>query len=93
MSHTGPTLASKLILICFLATTYKARTEGGSFYATGKYGYARAAEIMNSKSSNDFRWCLKITSKRWISVGIASTMVGFKVYSEKSIKLEFGLLD
>ena len=72
MSHTDPTLASRLILICFLATTYKALTEGGSFKATERRGYARAAEIMNSKSLNDFRWCLKITG--WIYVGIASTL-------------------
>ena len=74
MSHTDPTLASQLILICFLATTYKALTEGGSFKATERRGYARAAEIMNSKSPNDFRWCLKITGLGWISVGIASTL-------------------
>ena len=47
---------------------------GGSFEATDYYGYARAAEIMNSKSSNDFRWCLRITGRTWICVGIASTL-------------------
>jgi len=66
--------ADKWILEWDASTTYKARTQGGSFEATGSWGYARAAEIMNSKSSNDFRWCLKITGRWFVSVGIASTL-------------------
>ena len=81
VSHTDPTLASQLIFIRYLATTYKDRTEGGSLKATDYYGYARAAEIMNSKSPNDFRWCLKITGQ-WISVGIASTLQRTDKYIE-----------
>ena len=33
--------------------------EGGNFKPAGKYCYAQATEVMNSKSSNDFRWSVR----------------------------------
>ena len=39
------------------------------------YGYVRATTMMNSKSSNDFRWSVRLTQAdtgRWLGLGIAS---------------------
>jgi len=73
---------TKWILEWDASTAYDARTEGGSFEGTEEYGHARAAEIMNSKSPNDFRWCLKIACGWRISVGIASTLQRIDEYIE-----------
>ena len=48
--------------------------EGASFITTYNYGCARAKEIMNSESANDFRWSVRITSAAWIFIGIASKL-------------------
>ena len=46
--------------------------EGASFITTYNYGCARAKEIMNSESANDFRWSVRITCEENIYIGIAT---------------------
>ena len=78
-----------MIHICFLADKFYAAVQGGSFYATETYGYARATVTMNSKSPNDFRWCVEVTGGLWISIGISSGLrqvnEGIEDYDEKAI--------
>ena len=78
-----------MIHICFLATKFGADVQGGSFYATETYGYARATVIMNSKSHNDFRWRVEVTGGLWISIGISSELrqvnEWIEDYDEKAI--------
>ena len=64
---------TKLTLF-FLATLFHALVEGASFKSTADRGFVRAMEIMNSKSSNDFRWSIRITDDPWIGIGIASKL-------------------
>ena len=43
--------------------------------ATDDYGYARATEVMNTKTFHDIRWSVKITSREsWIDIGIATKL-------------------
>ena len=48
--------------------------DGGCFRPAQNYGYVRATTMMNSKSSNDFRWSVRLTgdTRKWIGLGIAS---------------------
>ena len=48
--------------------------EGGCFRSARHYGYVRATAKMNSKSSNDFRWSVRLTgnARKWMALGIAS---------------------
>ena len=47
--------------------------KGGFFESTYRYGSARAVEVMNSKSANDFYWSLKCDFKEDACyIGIAS---------------------
>ena len=48
--------------------------EGGSFKTTANRGFARAMEIMNSKSSNDFCWSVRITDDQCTAIGIATKL-------------------
>ena len=57
-----------------LVTSCNATVEGESFQSTEQAGYARATEIMNSESVNDFRWSVRITNDEKIYVGIASKL-------------------
>ena len=66
--------------------------EGGSFSPAQAGGYVRATEIMNSKSSNDFRWSVRLTDSGWIGLGIASNVLvqnelseTFNYYDENAI--------
>ena len=52
---------------------YKATVEGGSFKSKD-YGWANNTQKMNSKSSNDFRWSVKLIAGVWIGIGIASNL-------------------
>ena len=51
-----------------------ATVEGGDFKATEDQGYARATEIMNSKSTHDYRWSIRIIGDESIYIGIASKL-------------------
>ena len=57
-----------------LGAGYNATMEGGCFRSAKNYGYVRATTMMNSKSSNDFRWSVRLTGNtcKWIGLGIAS---------------------
>ena len=56
-----------------LGARYNATMDGGCFRPAQNYGYVRATTMMNSKSSNDFRWSVRLTSGgKWIGLGIAS---------------------
>ena len=44
----------------------------GSFRSAQDQGYVRATAMMNSKSSNEIRWSVRLTSGGWIGLGIAS---------------------
>ena len=53
--------------------------DGGCFMPDQNYGYVRATTMMNSKSSNDFRWSVRLTQAdtgnvkvRRLGLGIAS---------------------
>ena len=46
--------------------------EGGSFRSAQDEGYVRATAMMNSKSSNDIGWSVRLTDNKWICLGIAS---------------------
>ena len=47
--------------------------DGGSFRPAEDFGYVRATAMMNSKSSNDFRWSVRITDDvSLLCLGIAS---------------------
>ena len=51
--------------------------EGGNFTIRGEkytYGIARAKEIMNSKSSKESRWSVKINTSRWLATGIGTKL-------------------
>ena len=71
---TTHSLESYQTNLIFLATIFDATVEGGSFKTTKDNGFVRAMEIMNSKSSNEFRWSVKITDDAWIAIGIASKL-------------------
>ena len=58
----------------FLVTAFFATVEGGVFKATEARGYARATEIMNSKSTHDYRWSIRIIGQESIYIGIASKL-------------------
>ena len=47
--------------------------EGGSFKSED-YGWAKNTEKMNSKSSKDFRWSVRLNAGTWIGIGIASKL-------------------
>ena len=49
-------------------------TRDGVFMATEEFGFARARQIMNSKSPNDFRWSVYCDSGYWYDIGIASKL-------------------
>ena len=70
--------------------------EGGNFttrhpdhYGNYKYAVARVKEIMNSKSSNESRWSVRINEKRWLATGIATKLQRIdemiKSYDENAI--------
>ena len=46
--------------------------EGGSFRSAQDEGYVGATAMMNSKSSNDIGWSVRLTDNKWICLGIAS---------------------
>ena len=46
--------------------------DGGRFRSAEDQGYVRATATMNSKSSNDIRWSVRLTDGGWICLGIAS---------------------
>ena len=48
--------------------------EAGCFRSARNYGHVRATAKMNSKSSNDFRWSVRLTgnNRKWKGLGIAS---------------------
>ena len=49
---------------------------GGNFTMVYRdaYASARAEEIMNSKSSNESRWSVRINGDRWFATGIATKL-------------------
>ena len=49
-------------------------TRDGVFKATDEFAFARARNIMNSKSPNEFRWSVHVASGYWIDIGIASQL-------------------
>ena len=57
---------------------YEATVEGGSFKSNDFYGWARNTEKLNSKSSKDFRWSVRLNagtaSMEWIAIGIAAKL-------------------
>ena len=62
-------------MLLVLATAYKATLEGGSFKTTDKFGSSRATQMMNSKSSNDFRWSARLTGEdTYTYIGITSQL-------------------
>ena len=78
-------LRSQWILICFQATTYNATVDGGTFnqidlrtkrgkFLGNTFGFARATEVMNSKSPNVFRWSIRLPRDPPIYIGIASKL-------------------
>ena len=64
------------ILIFFKATAYYAIVAGDFFHTSGNNSvtYARATEVMNTKSPFDFRWSIRVSGGTWISIGIASKL-------------------
>ena len=81
MAHnlwSGVTDFYNISIIYFSATKYHANVNGASFVTDDDYGRARATEIMNSKSGNDYRWSVRITSiqNTSIYIGIASQFQG-----------------
>ena len=64
------------LLIYFKATAYYAIVAGEYFHTSGAntVTYARATEVMNTKSPFDFRWSIRVTGGRWIYIGIASKL-------------------
>ena len=57
-----------------LGVRYNATMEGGCFRSARNFGHVRATAKMNSKSSNDFRWSVRLTgnTRKWMGLGIAS---------------------
>ena len=47
---------------------------GESFKTTEYYAFARVMDIMNTKSSQNFRWSMRLTGDGWIYIGIASKL-------------------
>jgi hypothetical protein len=66
--------AKKWILEWDASTAFRALVDGGSFRPTDNYGFAQAPEAMNSKSSNNVRWSIKLTDESNIYIGIASKL-------------------
>ena len=62
--------------------------DGGCFRPAQNYGYVRATTMMNSKSSNDFRWSVRLTgdTRKWIGLGIASNELVHNELSETIYK-------
>ena len=46
--------------------------EAGCFRSARNYGHVRATAKMNSKSSNDFRWSVRLTgnNRKWMGLGM-----------------------
>ena len=54
---------------------HNATIDGGTFKSSNGASYARASEVMNSKSPNDFRWSVRITGHVFdFYIGIASKL-------------------
>ena len=80
--------------------------EGGNFFKrTGKlFCFAKATEVMNSQSSNDFRWSVKLNGHLGCpafsyKIGIASKFTGpmysygrYEVNTENAITLRLDLI-
>ena len=47
---------------------------GGVFKRNGDFAYARAAEVMSTKSETDFEWSVKINDYCCFAIGIASKL-------------------
>ena len=74
-SRAGQTLKSRWILIYFQAMAHNAIIDGGTFKSSNEASYARAREVMNSKSPNEFRWSVRITGHVFdFYIGIASKL-------------------
>ena len=56
-------------------------TRDGRFRATSNFGFARAKNILNAESPNDFRWSVIVASGYPISVGIASKLPRRSIHS------------
>ena len=69
-------LNSHRIFKCFQATTYNGTVDGQTFKKGDKNfcSFARAKEVMNSKSPNDFRWSIRLNDDLRIYIGIASQL-------------------
>ena len=62
------------VSICFKATVYNGTVDGKTFKAgENSFSFARATEIMNSKSNNEFRWSVRTTGRVFnFYIGIAT---------------------
>ena len=56
---------------------------------TSRYGFARATEIMNTKSMHDYQWSIKLGNSHWFYIGVASrlqkAMVCIEDYDKNAI--------
>ena len=67
----------------FLAKSFMADISlDGRFRATSNFGFARAKNILNTKSPNDFRWSVIVASGYPIDVGIASKLPRRSIHSQ-----------
>ena len=56
--------------------------KGESFKTTEELGVSRVMDIMNTKSSQNFRWSIRLTGNGWIYIGIASKLERMNDYIE-----------
>ena len=54
----------------------------GRFRATSNFGFARAKNILNTKSPNDFRWSVIVASGYPVDVGIATKLPRRSIHSQ-----------
>ena len=53
-------------------SAYNASVTNGIFKRNDKLAYARAADLMSTKSAADFEWCVKLMGTLDFNVGIAT---------------------
>ena len=60
-------------LLFVLATAYRATVKVGNFKTAANFGSVRATEVMNCKSSNNFRWSVRLENSGTY-IGITSKL-------------------